>query len=131
MEAGASGRLYQLAQHYVEVTVQRSLQRRAVFELTAKCRRLHSPGRARALHQGASGAALTPSINEIPSMPSSPTSPNSRRVRPPIGGIRKKKLSVGEKTRGKICPGPHSTPPKQRKWCERAQRRVPAGARRA
>src|SRR5256885_12090758 len=57
MEAGASGRLYQLAPRYVEVTVQRSLQRRAVFELTAKYRRLHSPGRARALHQGASGAS--------------------------------------------------------------------------
>src|ERR1700730_17766621 len=46
MEASATGRLCQLAQCYIKVTVQTSLQRRAVFELTAKCRRLHSPGRA-------------------------------------------------------------------------------------
>ena len=124
MEAGASGRLYQLAQHYVEVTVQRSLQRRAVFELTAKCRRLHSPGRARALHQGASGAALTPSINEIPSMPSSPTSPTSRRARPSIGVIRETKLSVGNKTWRICCPGRRSTSPKRSLTCwQRASRR--------
>src|SRR4029077_20863612 len=52
MEAGASGGLCQLAQRYVEVTVQTSLQRRVVSEFTAKCRRFHSPSRARSLHQG-------------------------------------------------------------------------------
>jgi len=46
MEAGAGGHLCQLAQHDIEVTVQTSLQWRAVFELTAKCRRFHAPGRA-------------------------------------------------------------------------------------
>lgn len=44
MEAGASCRLCQLAQRDMEVAVQTSLQRVAVFELTVKRRRLHSPG---------------------------------------------------------------------------------------
>jgi hypothetical protein len=52
MEAGASGHLRQLPQRYIEVAVQTPLKRRAMFELTGKCGRLHSPSRARALHHG-------------------------------------------------------------------------------
>jgi hypothetical protein len=51
MEAGASGHLRQLPQRYIEVAVQGPLKGRAMFELTGKCGRLHSPSRARALHQ--------------------------------------------------------------------------------
>src|SRR6185437_7688419 len=52
MEAGTSGRLCQLAQRYIEVTIQLPLQRRAMRELPGKGRRFHSPGGTRALHQG-------------------------------------------------------------------------------
>jgi hypothetical protein len=52
MEAGASGRLRQLGQRYIEVTVQTPLKRWAAFELTGKCGCLHSPSRARTLDQG-------------------------------------------------------------------------------
>jgi hypothetical protein len=51
MEAGAGGHLRQLPQRYIEVAVQTALKRWAMFELTGKCGRLHSPSRARALYQ--------------------------------------------------------------------------------
>jgi hypothetical protein len=52
MEAGTGGCLRQLPQRYIEVAVQTPSKRWAVFELTGKCGRLHSPSRARALDQG-------------------------------------------------------------------------------
>jgi hypothetical protein len=52
MEAGASGHLGQLAQCYVEITIQAPLQRRAIFELTAKRRGVHAPCRAGPLNHG-------------------------------------------------------------------------------
>src|SRR6185437_10989621 len=52
MEAGTSGRLCQLAQRYIEVTIQLALQRRTMCELPGKSGRFHSPGRTRSLHEG-------------------------------------------------------------------------------
>src|ERR1700734_4154673 len=58
MKASAGSRLCQLRERYIEVTVQTSLQRRAMFELTAEWRGLHLPGGARTLHQGAKGRGV-------------------------------------------------------------------------
>ena len=44
MKAGASGRLCQLRECYIDVPVQTSLQRRAMFEFTTEWCRLHLPG---------------------------------------------------------------------------------------
>jgi hypothetical protein len=53
-------------QRDIEVAAQTSLQRRAVSELTAKCRRCHAPGRPGALHQGVERCSAYPEHQRDP-----------------------------------------------------------------